>query len=220
MFAGKARSPTGWVLKAAKAAAARKRAARPHEAGTRKKSRIIVVQETNITVGTQITGEPFGKLVKIQCRTAAIEAMPAGQKKGPATLVVAGADAYGGEILQLSVGATSALTALLAGGSLLAFGLAARLLSALSGRPDLGRRVSQIDVADAHDAVVLLEGETALIHLGEERFAERLQSYVELAPALHERVPDIDYVDLRFDDRVYVRPGGKDGTATPVARRD
>ena len=97
--------------------------------------------------------------------------------------------------------------------------LAARLLSALSGRPDLGRRVSQIDVADAHDAVVLLEGETALIHLGEERFAERLQSYVELAPALHERVPDIDYVDLRFDDRVYVRPGGKDGTATPVARR-
>ena len=97
--------------------------------------------------------------------------------------------------------------------------LAARLLAALADRPDLGARVSQVDVADAHDAVVLLEGETALIHLGEERFAERLQSYVELAPALHERVPDIDYVDLRFDDRVYVRPSGQDGPATPVARR-
>ncbi|MFN9186485.1 MAG: BCD family MFS transporter [Betaproteobacteria bacterium] len=36
---------------------------------------------------------------------------------------------YGGEILHLSVGATSALTALLAGGGLLAFGVAARLLS-------------------------------------------------------------------------------------------
>jgi BCD family chlorophyll transporter-like MFS transporter len=36
---------------------------------------------------------------------------------------------YGGEILQLSVGATSALTALLAGGSLVAFAVAARLLS-------------------------------------------------------------------------------------------
>ena len=35
---------------------------------------------------------------------------------------------YGGEILGLSVGATSALTALLAGGSLLAFALSARLL--------------------------------------------------------------------------------------------
>jgi BCD family chlorophyll transporter-like MFS transporter len=36
---------------------------------------------------------------------------------------------YGGEILHLSVGATSALTALLAGGALVAFALAARLLA-------------------------------------------------------------------------------------------
>ncbi len=36
---------------------------------------------------------------------------------------------YGGEILHLSVGSTSALTALLAGGGLAAFGIAARLLS-------------------------------------------------------------------------------------------
>jgi BCD family chlorophyll transporter-like MFS transporter len=36
---------------------------------------------------------------------------------------------YGGEILHLGVGATSALTAMMASGSLLAFGLAARLLS-------------------------------------------------------------------------------------------
>lgn len=97
--------------------------------------------------------------------------------------------------------------------------LAARLLAALADRPDLGARISQVDVADPHDAVVLLEGETALVHLGEARFAERLQSYVELAPALRERVPEIDYVDLRFDDRVYVRPSGQDGRTTPVARR-
>ena len=35
---------------------------------------------------------------------------------------------------------------------------------------------------------------------------ERLQSYLDLLPALRERIPDIDYVDLRFDERVYVRP--------------
>ncbi|MGE5812975.1 MAG: cell division protein FtsQ/DivIB, partial [Acidobacteriota bacterium] len=70
----------------------------------------------------------------------------------------------------------------------------------------LARRVSQIDVRDANDAVVILDGDTALLHLGDSHFAERLQSYLELAPALHERVPDIDYVDLRFDERVYVRP--------------
>jgi cell division septal protein FtsQ len=55
--------------------------------------------------------------------------------------------------------------------------------------------------------VVILEGDTALVRVGEERFVERIQSYVDLRPALRDRVPNIDYVDLRFDERVYVRPG-------------
>jgi cell division protein FtsQ len=84
--------------------------------------------------------------------------------------------------------------------------LAARVIDAVADRTDLARRLSQIDVGDLHDVVVLLEGDAALVHLGEERFLERLQSYVDLAPVLRERVPDIDYVDLRFDSRVYVRP--------------
>jgi cell division septal protein FtsQ len=84
--------------------------------------------------------------------------------------------------------------------------LAARVIEAVAVRTDLAQRLSQIDVGDLHDAVVLLEGDAALVHLGDERFLERLRSYVELAPALRERVPDIDYVDLRFDSRVYVRP--------------
>jgi len=87
--------------------------------------------------------------------------------------------------------------------------LAARVIDAVAERTDLARRLSQIDVADLHDAVVLLEGDSALVHLGDERFLERLRSYVELASALRERVPDIDYVDLRFDSRVYVRPASK-----------
>ncbi len=85
--------------------------------------------------------------------------------------------------------------------------LAARVLDAIAARKDIARRVSQIDVRDLHDAVVLLEGDPALLHVGEERFLERLQSYVDLAPALRDRVPDIDYVDLRFEERLYVRPG-------------
>ena len=59
---------------------------------------------------------------------------------------------------------------------------------------------------DAHDAVVLLQDDAALLHLGEDKFLERVQSYVDLAPALRKTVPDIDYVDLRFDERLYVRP--------------
>jgi cell division protein FtsQ len=84
--------------------------------------------------------------------------------------------------------------------------LAARLIDALSVRKDIAQRISQIDVRDPHDAVVLLQDDAALLHLGEEKFLERVQSYVDLAPALRQRVPDIDYVDLRFDERVYVRP--------------
>lgn len=93
--------------------------------------------------------------------------------------------------------------------------LATRLLENLRTRKDLARRVSQIDVADPQDAVVILSGDSALLHLGGERFVERLQAYVDLAPALRARVPEIDYVDLRFDERVYVRPAGSAGREGP-----
>lgn len=86
--------------------------------------------------------------------------------------------------------------------------LAARVIDAVAPRRDIARRLSQIDVADAHDAIVILDGDSALLHIGEDEFLERLQSYIELAPALRARVPGIDYVDLRFDERVYVRPTG------------
>jgi cell division septal protein FtsQ len=89
--------------------------------------------------------------------------------------------------------------------------LASRVIDALAPRKDVAQRISQIDVRDAHDAVVLLDNDAALLHLGEDRFLERVQSYLELAPALRQRVPDIDYVDLRFDGRVYVRPAQPEG---------
>jgi cell division protein FtsQ len=86
--------------------------------------------------------------------------------------------------------------------------LAGRLLASLEAKPELARRVSQVDVTDARDAVVILDGDTALVRVGDDQFVERLQAYVDLVPALRERVPEIDYVDMRFDDRVYVRPQG------------
>jgi cell division protein FtsQ len=92
--------------------------------------------------------------------------------------------------------------------------LASRLLSDLAGSPSIGQRVSQIDVRDGHDAAVILNGDAAVIHLGDGAFVARLRSYLELAGALHDRVADIDYVDMRFDDRVYVRPA----TQAAVAR--
>lgn len=84
--------------------------------------------------------------------------------------------------------------------------LAARVIAAINVKPRIGSRLSQIDVSDLHNVSVILNGDTAVIRLGEDQFLPRLESYLELAAALHERVADIDYVDLRFDDRIYVRP--------------
>jgi cell division septal protein FtsQ len=79
------------------------------------------------------------------------------------------------------------------------------VLSSLSRR-DIADRISEVDVTDPYSAAVILEGDPAVIKLGREDFLERLQSYLELSATLRERVPNIDYVDLRFDQRVYVRP--------------
>jgi cell division septal protein FtsQ len=83
---------------------------------------------------------------------------------------------------------------------------AGRVIGALAARPEIAKRVSQIDVSDLHDAVVILDGDPALLHLGDAEFVARLQQYIDLAPALRERLDGIDYVDLRFDERMYVRP--------------
>ena len=98
-------------------------------------------------------------------------------------------------------------------------GLAARVIASLGARPDLLQAVSQIDVTNPNDAVLTLDQDTAQLHVGSEQFLERLQAYLGLASALHARVPDIEYVDLRFADRVYVRPAlaGHHVTARPDA---
>ena len=83
---------------------------------------------------------------------------------------------------------------------------------------DLRRRVSQVDVSSAHDAVVLLDDDLSLVHLGDVRFAERLRTYLELAPTLHDRLDQIDYVDMRFDDRVYVKSKGRVAAVAGTAR--
>ena len=97
--------------------------------------------------------------------------------------------------------------------------LATRLIASLQGKPPLARRLSQIDVTDRHNASVILDGDPTVIELGEDRFLARLESYLELAPTLRDRVADIDYVDLRLDDRIYVRPAGKPVRAIDTKKR-
>ena len=94
--------------------------------------------------------------------------------------------------------------------------LVSSLVAALEAVPELSSRISQINVEDPYDAVVLLNDGPTLIHLGHEQFTERLWEYLELAPALRAHVADIDYVDLRFDRRVFIRPV-EPGAHAPLA---
>jgi cell division protein FtsQ len=84
--------------------------------------------------------------------------------------------------------------------------LAARVINALKARPDIARRLSQVDVSDLRNARIILSGDAAVISLGDDQFLPRLERYLDLAQALHDRVAEIDHVDVRFDNRIYVRP--------------
>jgi cell division protein FtsQ len=119
-------------------------------------------------------------------------------------------DQYGPQYADLDLPIIDGLSAAPdAGGSMTDEGradLAARVIAAVKAKPSVARRLSQVDVSDLHNASVILTDDPAVIQLGEDQFLARLQAYLDLAPTLRERVADIDYVDLRFDDRIYVRP--------------
>jgi cell division septal protein FtsQ len=93
-------------------------------------------------------------------------------------------------------------------------GLAHALWLALEGYPELRGSLSQIDVSNPLDVVVLLDDDAALLHLGTDRFAERLLRYLDVRRTLQQQFETLDYVDLRFDERVYVR--GKQVPAGPA----
>lgn len=79
------------------------------------------------------------------------------------------------------------------------------LFVALAARPELLARVSEVDVSNARDVTVLFSGDTAWLHLGNRAFVERAERYLEARVALVERFGRLDYVDLRFDERLFVR---------------
>jgi cell division protein FtsQ len=118
-------------------------------------------------------------------------------------------DQYGPQYADLDLPIIDGLGASPAGGTLTdeaRADLAARVIAAVKAKPTIAARLSQVDVSDLHNAAVILSGDPAVLQLGDDQFLVRLQSYIDLAPTLRQRVADIDYVDLRFDDRIYVRP--------------
>jgi cell division protein FtsQ len=83
--------------------------------------------------------------------------------------------------------------------------LTAQFLRSLAPRPELIRALSQVDVSTDGNVVVLLGDDPTYLHLGDQLFLERIQTYLELTPALADREKPIDYVDLRFGNRVFLK---------------
>jgi cell division protein FtsQ len=83
--------------------------------------------------------------------------------------------------------------------------LTAQFLRSLAPRPELIRALSQVDMSTAGNVVVLLGDDPTYLHLGDEMFLERIQTYLELTPTLADRETPIDYVDLRFGNRVFLK---------------
>jgi len=85
-------------------------------------------------------------------------------------------------------------------------GLIGRLVESLRPEDGLLALISEVDVTDVEDAVVLLGDDPARVHLGHEDFARRVRAYRDLAPTLLQHVAAIDSADLRYVGRVFVRP--------------
>src|SRR4029079_3466744 len=66
--------------------------------------------------------------------------------------------------------------------------------------------VSEVDVTDVEDAVVLLGDDPARVHLGHEDFARRVRAYRDVPTTLLQHVAAIDSADVRYVGRVFVRP--------------
>ncbi len=93
-----------------------------------------------------------------------------------------------------------------------------RFLTALASHSALRQRVSQIDVSNPRDVVVLLDDDPTLLHVGDTRFVERLRNYLDVAGRLHEEVKDIDYADLRLDDVNRISVGSKAARVADASR--
>jgi hypothetical protein len=71
-------------------------------------------------------------------------------------------------------------------------GLIGALVESLRPEEGLLALVSEVDVTDLEDAVVLLGDDPARVHLGHEDFARRVRAYRDLAPTLLQHVDAID----------------------------
>lgn len=78
--------------------------------------------------------------------------------------------------------------------------LVQRFIREVSARPDWLSRISQVNVSDPRNAVVLVQGEPAELRLGDEKFLARLDLWKAIADDTRAQKTVSEYWDLRSDD--------------------
>lgn len=85
--------------------------------------------------------------------------------------------------------------------------------------PAFAARVSEIDVADPHIVTLRLEDESYDLRLSREDYLKNLHNYFALGDRIKDdEQGDIEYVDLRWQDRIAVMPGTSGRAMAPGAR--
>lgn len=109
-------------------------------------------------------------------------------------------------VAQLSIGETSELAS-----------IAASLLEELKRqRPDWHDRISEVNVYQPDRLYVILNDSNTPILVGDKDLTERLGKYFSIEASLKQRYDNPEYIDVRFDRRLYVKPAsGERNGQTP-----
>lgn len=82
-------------------------------------------------------------------------------------------------------------------------GLFNRMMHDLSARADVVDRLSQVDVSNPRNAIVMLRDEPLKLYLGEQEFLTRLERWIETAASVRAQLELRDHVDLRHDSVLF-----------------
>lgn len=95
-----------------------------------------------------------------------------------------------------------------------------RLLHDLdAGGQHVSSQISEVDLSDPEDARVTMQADTTLLHFGEDHFVERYQNYRENIAQLHQQYPNLEAIDLRYEQQVVLSMASKPAADTTTDQK-
>ena len=81
-----------------------------------------------------------------------------------------------------------------------------KLIQALDGNgAGLSKDLSEVRLQDPGSLAVLLNDDSVLVILGAEQLDQRFRRYLGMSSQIKQKCPQVDTVDLRFQDQVIIK---------------